>query len=651
MTDIIRNEYAESAATDGDIKEYIAATDIVIGSADQAERGESGVAAAPVLPLLPTSREEEGDDVYTPAPTLNPVVEALKNANLYLEDVGAGQHRVTCAWAAEHSAGEASEATYAEPDPRHAVGQFRCNHSHAESRDTVRLIEHLGLTEAAARAKARILVSPGDAHIASMAAEGVLALDGRYFQAGGPIVHITSDPVGGGVTSRLVNDQTLIGILSEKIDWVKRGRTGLERTDPPSNVVQLVLRGQVRHHLQPLNGISHQPFYRTDGTLVTSQGYDAESGIYAAFDPAQYELPKPSREAAEWALDYMKWFLRGFHFASDTDKSAALCAMITAAIRPSLPQAPAFSISATRSGSGKSYLAKIISTFVGPNDPHSISYPTTGDEATKVLLAIMLEKPGVVLFDDMQGNWKAYTAINKALTSPTTTERLLGSSRTATASTNVLMMGTGNNIEPERDMLRRVVSIKLAAPGETPALLQYDGNPAADIRQYRTRAVTAVLTILEAFKAAGSPIIPVSTIGTFEDWSSLCRQPLLWLGEPDPAGSLIAQVTSDPDQERLADLFQAWFQWFGHDAVTVRKVIAAAISDPALMELFDELPVTERGHINPGKLGWFFKQNLGRIAGGFRLENEPASGRRGWKVVPLDGSKARVPGSLPGDVF
>lgn len=595
---------------------------------------------------------EEGDDVYTPAPTLNPVVEALKHANLYLEDLGAGQHRVTCAWAAEHSAGEALEATYSEADARHAVGQFRCNHSHVESRDTVRLIEHLGLTEAAARAKARIRVSPGDAHIASMAAEGVLALDGRYFQAGGPIVHIASDPVGGGVTSRLVNDQALIASLSEKIDWEKRGRsTGWERIDPPSNVVQLVLRGQVRHHLQPLNGISHQPFYRAGGTLVTSQGYDVESGIYAAFDPAHYQLPKASREAAEWALDYMKWFLRGFHFASDKDKSAALCAMITAVIRPSLPLAPAFSISATRSGSGKSYLAKIIATFAGPNEPYSISYPTTTEEATKVLVAIMLEKPSVVLFDDMQGNWKAFTALNKALTSPTTTERILGQSRTATASTNVLIMGTGNNIEPERDMLRRVVSIKLAAPGETPALLRYEGNPAADIRQFRTRAVTAVLTILEAFKAAGSPVTPVSTIGTFEDWSSLCRQSLLWLGEPDPAGSLIDQVTSDPDQERLADLFQTWFQWFGHDAVTVRKVVAAAASDTALMELFDELPVMERGHINPGKLGWFFKQNLGRIAGGYRLENEPASGRRGWKVVPLDATIVRVPGSQPGDVF
>lgn len=79
----------------------------------------------------------------------------------------------------------------------------------------------------------------------------------------------------------------------------------------------------------------------------------------------------------------------------------------------------------------------------------------------------------VILFDDMQTDWKSFGALNKALTSATTTERLLGSSRTATARTNVLFLGTGNNIEPEHDMRRRVVSIRLEPLSATPTLTEF----------------------------------------------------------------------------------------------------------------------------------------------------------------------------------
>jgi hypothetical protein len=61
-------------------------------------------------------------------------------------------------------------------------------------------------------------------------------------------------------------------------------------------------------------------------------------------------------------------------------------------------------------------------------------------------------------------DWKPFGAINKALTSHTTTERLLGKSGTATARTNSLFLGTGNNTGPIKDMRRRVVTARLAAP-------------------------------------------------------------------------------------------------------------------------------------------------------------------------------------------
>jgi len=484
-----------------------------------------------------------------------------------------------------------------------------------------------------ARIKPRIRLLPGDTHLAAAAAERVLAEDGAYFHAGGPIVRIV-DRGGRGVSSELVNDPTLAGILAEKIDWERQVQTkGWVRCDPPHPVVQGLSHGRDRLHLPALRGLARQPFYRPDGTLVGSSGFDENTGIFAAFTEADYDLRTPTRDLAEHSLAYLASFLREFEFVSEADRAAALSAMLTAAIRPSLPQAPAFSISATRSGSGKSYLASIVAHMAGPEDPYNVSYPTKADEATKVVIAMLLEKPSVILFDDMQTDWKSFGPLNKALTSPTTTERVLGSSRTATAATNVLFLGTGNNIEPERDMRRRVVTIQLAPNGDNPALRAFRGNPLQQIKQFRARAVGAALTIIGAYKAAGSPQADLKPIGTYNEWSDLCRHSLCWLGEQDPATSLIDQVTHDPEQELLAELMAAWHREFGSSAVPVRRIVARAEHDTDLMDALVELPVMDGRFVNPGKLGWFLKRVRGRRAGGYQIEPAESSERRAWKVV------------------
>jgi hypothetical protein len=307
--------------------------------------------------------------------------------------------------------------------------------------------------------------------------------------------------------------------------------------------------------------------------------------------------------------------------------------MLTAAIRPTLPQAPAFNITASRSGCGKSYLASIITLMAGPGEPYNVSYPTTAEEATKVVLALLLEKPAVILFDDMTTDWRAFGALNKALTSATTTERVLGSSRTATANTNVLFLGTGNNIEPERDMRRRVVTIRLSPRGDSPALRRFNGNPVGDLKADRARAVGAALTIIAAHRAAGRPLSDVKPVGTFEAWTDWCRQPLLWLGESDPAQRLIDQVTNDPDQLVLGGLLDAWWRVYGDRPVMVRKLVAEVEQHPDLMDALVELPVMEGRYINSNKLGWYLSKNRGRRVQGLRIEPAECKERKAWRVV------------------
>lgn len=612
-------------------------------STPPADPAEPAMPAAPVSPLLkPPAQASSGsltaspaadyDGVFTPAPSFNPVVAALKAASLYGKALDDRLHTVVCPWAAEHPTGVSFESTYEEPTASQPIGRFRCEFVHPESRNAASLIHHLGLTPSVARAKPRIRILAGEAHLAIAAAEKVLASDGKHFHAGGPIIRLVWRS-GQGIATEAVNDQTLKATLSGRVDFERLDPSGrVIRCDPSQDLIQGLMRGQDRHHLKALAGLAHQPFFRPDGSLVTTAGFDGQTGIYAAFDPSDYDLGEPTREMAERELDFMEWLLDEFCFGSEFDRSAAVCAMLTAAVRPSLPQAPAFSISATTSGSGKSYLAKIIVLMAGPGEPYNTSFPTKPDEATKLIIAMLLEKPAVILFDDMQTDWKSFGALNKALTSPTTTERQLGSSRTITANTNVLFLGTGNNILPDKDMRRRVVTIHLAPDTETPALSVFNRNPVEFIRRRRTQVVRAALTIISAFKAAGAPMSEVPPIGTFEEWSASCRQAMLWLGRPDPATSLIEQVSHGSDQEALSHLLDAWTTCFGFSTVTVRKVVEKAQERPDLMDALIECEVTEGFAINQKRLGWFLRKNAGRRAGGYQIERVPSAERLSWKV-------------------
>jgi hypothetical protein len=178
-----------------------------------------------------------------------------------------------------------------------------------------------------------------------------------------------------------------------------------------------------------------------------------------------------------------------------------------------------------------------------------------------------------------------------------------------------------------------VVSVRLAPRGDNPALQKFKNDPVGHTRKRRARVVKAALTIIEAFRVAGQPLADVPTIGSYEAWSLQCRQPLLWLGEPDPAASVIQQVRNDPDNEMLGAFLSAWFWAFKSRPMTVRQVIEKAADYPSLADTFADLPIMEGRYVNPGRLGWYLKKNCDRRVGEFRLERAECSERRAWRVA------------------
>ena len=226
----------------------------------------------------------------------------------------------------------------------------------------------------------------------------------------------------------------------------------------------------------------------------------------------------------------------------------------------------------------------------------------------------------------------------RMLTAGHITDRILGHSKTATVSTRTLFLGSGNNVGPQRDLLRRVLTIHVDARSSSPALLSYKGKPVETVQSQREKYVAAVLTIIMAWRKAGSPETETENIVTFDGgWSEYCRQPLLWLGYPDPATTLIEQIKHDPDAEALGKLLHEWHEAFGSTPTTIRKALEDAGFDSELLDAIKEFPVENRGGlINRSKLGWILKKNANRIVNGLELQKSSADGRTAWRVVKIE---------------
>lgn len=608
---------------------------------------------APVTAKV-TSRKSDASnlvsDLYQPRAAENPVIGAFKVRGLYKHEIAPGKHEVTCPWLEEHTDQLDTGAAYFEPDDSHPGGGFCCQHSHKDKYHIRQVLDQFELTGSQARNRPVIRTMQGEIKGIVEAAEEVLTLQGDLYHAGGVIVKAGRDPMTGDWAVRPVGEPELTLILADASDWEKYDKrsNGWERCDPPQRHVNMIYRAQNFERLPLLKGLARQPYYREqDEQLVGVPGYDRVSQRLGVFDAAKFPPVGNSEADARKSLAQLRELVSEFRFADPVDEAAVICAILTAATRPALDLAPAFHVKAPASGSGKSYLCEVISLFAGPGSPARMSYPKTSEEATKAIMAALLTSPAVIEFDDMDTDWLPHGVINRMLTSRTITDRLLGFSKTATVSTNALILGSGNNVGPVRDLLRRVITINLNTRTSLPGTIAYKGNPVATLRANRERYVIAALTIIEAWKAAGCPKASVASIASYGgSWAGYCRHPLIWLGLPDPATSLLEQMRSDPDAEQLETLLTEWHRKHGDKPITLRRLISDAYATE-LQEALQDLPVVERGAINNSKLGWFFKRNMNRIVGGFMLEKVANSERNAWCVVKVGGETPSSPLSPP----
>ena len=262
-----------------------------------------------------------------------------------------------------------------------------------------------------------------------------------------------------------------------------------------------------------------------------------------------------------------------------------------------------------------------------------MAFPNDDEECRKLLLAELMRGPAVIEFDNMTTDILPHKSLCTALTSESLSGRILGVSKTASVSTRCLFLSSGNNVSPIRDMTRRCITISLNPQVETPATRTFKRpDLQRELAKQRTRYVSAALTIIRAFFVAGRPLAPCKALAGFGDWSDMCRQPLFWLGLPDPATAIFAAMSEDPDRELLGRLMEGWRRHFPTTDTMVRNLITHAAADGDFNETLRDI-AEERGEINRRKLGWWIKRHEGRIIDGLRIVRASGVGNASaWRV-------------------
>ncbi|MGI3902536.1 MAG: hypothetical protein ACRYGP_16590 [Janthinobacterium lividum] len=523
----------------------------------------------------------------------------------------------------------------------------------------------IGKAEAPRKAKRRdandtrpvVTLLAGQIKDAVDAVESALIERGGLFQRANQIVHLGEAPV---ITAdkreisavRIFErgEHALAEDIAEAaclMKWDGRAEDYVV-TNPPTWLVKTLQQRTGAFRFPVLTAVINAPTLRPDGTLLATPGYDSATGLF--YDPRGVRFPtippRPTKADADRALADLGDLISGFPFDGPADYAVALSAILTACVRQAIRSAPMHAFSAPVAGSGKTKLVDIASVVATGREAGVIAQAPDEAEMEKRLSALFLQGAGTVAVDNcsfpVDGNF-----LCACLTQATVSIRPLGTSTQVTVPTNAFITATGNNLVIAGDMTRRTLVAHLDPRVERPELREFAFEPVAQAKADRVRYVTAALTILLAFKAAGSPR-QSNPLGSFEDWSLLVRDALIWLGCADPVGTMERARISDPKLDELSAVLTQWQAVVGTDRITVRRVIEKAtkqsggtgydfnpkdFDNPDFREAL--LAVAgQGGAINGKRLGKWLGAHAKRIAGGCWIESAGVmEGSLTWQLM------------------
>jgi hypothetical protein len=420
-----------------------------------------------------------------------------------------------------------------------------------------------------------VLVGEGDLTGATWLAARWLAACPDLYRRGGMVTRV----VGGEM--RMMSDARLAVELGERVMCAREEKAGnavrLVEVDPPQTLVRQVAAVVDEVTFRDLRGVVDVPVVRRDGSVLCEDGWDKDSGLLVQVGDRYAGLldGEMTRAQALECVEVLMRPFRGFPLVGAESRGALLAALLTAVVRPGLVTAPAFALDAPSAGSGKTLLASCVMALGGGGQLYAPLPVRDEAEVAKVLLSVLVEKPRVALFDNQVGLVDS-ASLAAVLTAPVYAGRILGSTKVVGMDTNLLVMFSGNNIAMQGDMTRRVLTVRIDAGCEAPAMRQFDFDPLREVVESRQDMVVAAVRLIRWAFTAGAR--SRGRVGSFEMWDEIVGQTVAALRLEDycdPAELLRQGQSDDPRREETQALMMGLRDLFGGDWFKASDVVEA----------------------------------------------------------------------------
>lgn len=533
-----------------------------------------------------------------------------------------------------------------------------------------------------------IIVDPGERDRAVDDAETALIASGRpvYRQTGRLVRPVWETVIvsGGGAGQLLrINTLTSTSVLSE-FERVATFQKYSNQADDyitcncPDYVADAYLDRDGTWKLDYLFGVTQIPILHRDGSLFDTAGYDRGTGLL--YNPAGTVYPdmpaEVTRDMAQVALESLLVPLRDFPFSNEAARSVALSVMITAVIRKTIPCAPLHVFTSTVAGSGKSKLADMASVMATGERASPVNMGSVhrdiDSELNKRLTGLILADDAIIAIDNIEG---ALTSdmLCTLLTQHRTSLRALGSSKMFNVPVNGLFIAGGNNMEIMGDLTRRSIRAMIDPGVERPELRVFDFDPVRYVLDNRPALVVAALTIIRAYIQAGAPMSGKAP-GSYEEWSYMVREPLMWLGQADPWATTDEGRETDPLLQQLTVMLDEWEAVFGGAPVTIRAVcdtcqelekmdvqnergdlVRLDIKGKFMHRLLRDAVTNITGDHDPQpitatRLSWWLRKRAGRVVGGRKFQEIKDGKYSKWRITgDVAELKAPVVSPVPDD--
>ncbi len=428
----------------------------------------------------------------------------------------------------------------------------------------------------------QIIVSSEQEVVNDAAIVALAAHDPCIYERGMRLVRVLKDDATAASQIALLAEPTLREKLASSARWLAVTKDGLSPAHPPLWSVKAVFERRSWPGVRPLRGIIETPVLRPDGTVLSTPGYDAATGLLylPGFDFGVI-AENPTRDDALAASAELLDVVCDFPFELPAHKAAWLSSTLTLfAMHAINGPAPMFIVDGNMRGAGKGLLCDADGVIATGKPFSKMAHVTKDEELEKRITSLAIAGTTSCLVDNLRGFfggavWEA------VLTTRHWRGRVLGKSETVDVPLDVVWFATGNNVEVGGDMGRRVVHIRLLSPEERPE--ERTGFKHPDllgwVKQERPRLVRAALTILRAYFVAGCPEQPGVRLGSFEGWARTVASAVVWLGLEDPCKTREGiEAAAGSDETRLGALLDAWTKSFNetaHSAAEVLRVIEA----------------------------------------------------------------------------